>query len=154
MNESARPELCVGALVLVDGRILLIRRGRPPGRDRWSLPGGRVERGETLAEALRREVLEETGIEVLAGDLVGWVERIAAGYHFVILDFSAAPAGAATPDPVAGDDAAEARWVPLGELGSLALVDGLAEFLDAHGVTGPGGLAGLDCGNLGLDFRR
>jgi 8-oxo-dGTP diphosphatase len=150
LNEPTRPELCVGAVVVVEGRILLIRRGRPPGRDRWSLPGGRVERGETLAVALRREVLEETGVEVLAGDLVGWVERIAAGYHFVIFDFWAAPAGSGAPAPVAGDDAAEARWVPLAALGSLALVDGLADFLDAHAVTG----AGVDHGNLDLDLQR
>ncbi len=150
MNGPPRPELCVGAVVVVDGRILLIRRGRPPGRDRWSLPGGRVELGETLAVALRREVLEETGVEVLAGELAGWVERIAAGYHFVIFDFWAAPAAGGAPAPLAGDDAAQARWVPLAELGSLALVDGLAEFLDAHGVAVALAGTGVDHGDLDL----
>src|SRR5690606_20497788 len=95
-------------------------------------PGGRVEPGELLAEAVVREVREETGIECVCGELVGWVERFDDDHHFVILDFEATVL--TDDEPVAGDDAAEARWVPLSELLELRLVEGLAEFLHDNGV--------------------
>lgn len=127
-----RAEICVGAIVEDDGCLLLVRRGRGPAAGEWSIPGGRVEPGEMLAEAVVREVREETGLEVVCNDLVGWVERIGDDHHFVILDFSATPLDP-TP-PVAGDDAAEAAWVPLEQVADLHLVDGLAEFLHEHGI--------------------
>jgi 8-oxo-dGTP diphosphatase len=123
-------ELCVGAVVVADGRLLLVRRGRPPGLGQWSVPGGRVEAGERLADAVVRETVEETGIEVACGDLLGWVERIDEQHHFVILDFACEVVGGS--DPVAGDDASEARWVPLGEVPGLPLVAGLLAFLEPH----------------------
>lgn len=126
------PEVCVGAIVVDDGRILLIRRGHGPAAGEWSVPGGRVVPGETLAEAVVRELREETGIAGVCGELVGWVERIDANHHYVILDFAVVALDAGRP--VAGDDAAEALWVPLGEVGSLRLVDGLAEFLHDHNI--------------------
>ena len=126
------PEVCVGALVVVDGRLLLVRRGRGPGEGAWSVPGGRVEPGETLAEAVVRELAEETGLEGVCGELIGWVERIGDGYHYVILDFRCTVLEDATP--TAGDDAAEVAWVPLVDVAELALVDGLAEFLHQHGI--------------------
>jgi ADP-ribose pyrophosphatase YjhB (NUDIX family) len=126
------PELCVGAVAVFDDRILMIRRGRGPAQGAWSVPGGRVERGETLAEAVVRELFEETGLEGVCEQLVGWVERIDADYHYVILDFRVTIV--AGPDPVAGSDAAEAAWVPLADVAELSLVDGLAEFLHDHGI--------------------
>jgi len=128
----ARPEVCVGAVAVDNERLLLVRRGRGAAAGFWSVPGGRVEEGETLAEAVVREVLEETGLEGVCDRLVGWVERIGDDYHYVILDFFVEVLEGA--EPVAGDDAAEARWVPLGEVAELALVDGLAEFLHENGV--------------------
>jgi 8-oxo-dGTP diphosphatase len=96
------------------------------------VPGGRVEAGETLAEAVVRELLEETGLEGVCNDLVGWVERIDDERHYVILDFHV---DVLDPrDPVAGDDAAEAAWVPLSEVADLQLVEGLAEFLHENGI--------------------
>jgi 8-oxo-dGTP diphosphatase len=127
----SRPEVAVGAVVVDDGALLLVRRGRGPAAGEWSVPGGRVERGETLAEAVVREVAEETGLEVVCGPLLGWVERIGDDHHHVILDFEATLLGGTL---AAGDDAAEAAWVPAGEVTDLRLVDGLAEFLADHGI--------------------
>ncbi len=131
--SAARPEMCVGAVVLDDDRLLMIRRGRAPGIGLWSLPGGRVERGETLAEAVVRELAEETGLECVCGPLIGWVERISDDHHFVILDFEAT-AFDDTAEPRAGDDAAEAAWIPLHTLDELDIVDGVVEFLADHGI--------------------
>ena len=128
------PELCVGAVVVREDRLLLVRRGRGPAAGEWSVPGGRVEAGETMAEAVVREVAEETGIDVVCDELIGWVERIDAGRHFVIFDFRATSLGPAGEQPRAGDDAAEAAWVATDELADLRLVEGLAEFLADHGV--------------------
>jgi 8-oxo-dGTP diphosphatase len=127
-----RPELCVGAVAVAQDRILMVRRGHGPGTGLWSVPGGRVEGGETMAEAVVRELLEETGLEGVCEDLVGWVERFGADYHYVIADFRVR-VPASTP-PSAGSDADEAAWVPLQELAELPLVDGLVEFLREHGV--------------------
>jgi len=96
------------------------------------VPGGRVEPGETLAEAVVRELVEETGLSGACGELIGWAERIDEQDHFVILDFAVVPFD--DGEPVAGDDAAEAAWVPLHEVGELNLVDGLAEFLADHAI--------------------
>jgi len=131
-GRASRPELCVGAIAVQDGELLLIRRGHGPAAGQWSVPGGRVERDELLAEAVVREVREETGLEGVCGPLVGWVERFDEGTHFVILDFEVTVLDDQVP--VAGDDAAEVAWVPLGDVIDRPLVDGLAEFLHEHGV--------------------
>jgi len=133
--SSVRPEVCAGAVAVHDGNLLLIRRGHGPAAGRWSVPGGRVEHGELLVEAVVREVREETGLECICGPLVGWVERFgddADGSHFVILDFEVTVLD--DTEPVGGSDAAEARWVPVDQVVDLQLVDGLAEFLHEHGI--------------------
>jgi ADP-ribose pyrophosphatase YjhB (NUDIX family) len=123
----------VGGVAVVDGALLLVQRANPPQAGRWTVPGGRVESGETLASAVEREVGEETGLAVRCGPFLGWVERMGAGYHFVILDFRVhVPAGA--PRPRAGGDALAVRWVPVDDVPQVALVDGLEEFLREHGV--------------------
>ena len=121
----------MGAVAVRDGELLLVRRGHEPEAGRWSLPGGRVEAGETLSQALEREVLEETGLEVRCGTLLGWVERIGPGHHFVILDFFVEVASGALR---AGGDATEAAWVVLPAVAGLDLVEGLAGFLRDHRV--------------------
>jgi len=128
-----RPEVCVGAVVVEDGRLLLIRRGHGPAQGDWSVPGGRVEAGELLAEAVVRELAEETGLEGVCGELIGWVERLDDNYHFVILDF-AVTLLEPEAEPVAGDDAEEAAWVPLHEVADFQLVEGLAEFLHDNAI--------------------
>ena len=130
---TERPEVCVGAVVVDEDRLLLIRRGHGPAAGEWSVPGGRVERGELLAEAVVRELAEETGLEGVCGELIGWVERIGDDHHFVILDFAVQLLDP-TAQPVAGDDAQEVAWAPLDQVAERALVEGLAEFLYEHGI--------------------
>jgi 8-oxo-dGTP diphosphatase len=127
-----RPQVCVGAIAVDADRLLLVRRGHGPAAGTWSIPGGRVEPGELLAEAVVRELLEETGVEGVCGELVGWAERFTEVDHYVILDFRVAVLE--DTNPVAGDDAAEARWVPVVDVAELDLADGLAEFLHEHGL--------------------
>jgi len=124
----------VGAVALVDERLLLVRRGHGPAAGEWSVPGGRVEGGETLAEAIVRELAEETGLEAVCDDLIDWVERIGEDHHFVIFDFHVTVLDDPETATRAGGDAAEAAWVPLDEVAHLRLVEGLAEFLHDHGI--------------------
>lgn len=131
---TARPEVCVGAIAVHNDRILLIQRGRGSGIGLWSVPGGRVEAGETLAEAVVRELREETGLEGICGELLGIAERISAAYHYVILDYRVELLDP-RQHPVAGDDAANVAWLALGELiEHRGLVEGLLEFLHDHGI--------------------
>jgi 8-oxo-dGTP diphosphatase len=119
---------CVGAIVHdAEGRLLIIRRGRPPGKDLWSLPGGRVEPGETDAQAVVRELAEETGLRVEPGRLIGSVERPGPdGVTYDIHDYAATVTGGQlTP----GDDAADARWTTPAQLRHLPTTDGLLEAL-------------------------
>ena len=132
VTRPGGPELCVGAIAVDEDQILLVRRGRGPAQGEWSVPGGRVEPGETLAEAVVRELDEETGLTGICDSLAGWVERIGDGYHYVILDFHVTIMDSA--EPVAGDDAAEVAWVPLSVVSEMKLVEGLAEFLHDHGI--------------------
>ncbi|HSK37323.1 MAG TPA: NUDIX domain-containing protein [Actinomycetota bacterium] len=133
MDEApSRPVVAVG-LVARDpaGRLLLVERANPPHQGRWSLPGGRVEGGETIAAAAARELAEETGLEAVVGEIAGVVERIGEGFHYLIVDLWAElPDGAV---PVAAGDAADARLVGLDELPAYALSPGLAGFLAGIG---------------------
>jgi ADP-ribose pyrophosphatase YjhB (NUDIX family) len=124
---------CVGAIVHdAGGRLLVIRRGHPPGEGLWSLPGGRVEPGESDDEAVVRELAEETGLRVEAGRLVGRVERPGAGgLTYDIHDYAATVAGGTL---VAGDDASDVRWTAPEELRGLPTTDGLLEALADWGV--------------------
>jgi len=123
----------VGA-VITDraGRLLLIKRGHEPGVGLWSLPGGRVEEGETDAQALVRELREETGLSVSPVRLLGSVQRPARAPAVLdIRDYSATVTGGTL---TAGDDAADARWVDPADLAALPLTEGLIEALTSWGV--------------------
>jgi 8-oxo-dGTP diphosphatase len=124
---------CVGAVIKDDeGRLLLIKRGHEPAAGLWSLPGGRIEPGETDLEALIREIAEETGLEIEAGRLLGTVQR--PGLHGAVIDIRDYTATVIGGTLSPGDDAADARWVDVAELDGLALTDGLVEALTSWGV--------------------
>jgi 8-oxo-dGTP diphosphatase len=124
---------CVGAIVKDErGRLLLIKRGHEPGLGLWSLPGGRVEPGESDAEALVREMREETGLAVEPGSLVGRVRRPGLGGAVLdIRDYAATVTGGTLQ---AGDDAAGVRWVTAAELAGMPITDGLLDALIEWGV--------------------
>ena len=125
--------VAVGAIVFdADGRVLLIERGKPPAAGLWSVPGGRLEGAETLAQGVAREVREETGLVVEVGPLACVVERMGDDYHFVILDYLARVIGGQLAP---ASDARDARFVSSDELATLPLTDGLAAVLERARAT-------------------
>jgi 8-oxo-dGTP diphosphatase len=126
------PLVGVGAIIIEGDRVVLVRRGHPPLAGEWSIPGGVLELGETLRQAAVREVLEETGLRVEVGELLGVYDRIlrdAHGrtlYHYVLIDFLCRRISG---DFQAADDAAEARWFTRAELGGLELAEDTAEVI-------------------------
>ena len=128
-----REVAAVGAIAIDDGKILLIRRGHAPSLGLWSLPGGRVESGETDADAVRREVAEETGLDVEVGPLAGEVVRPGVGdVVYRIRDYVVTVVGVGGPR--AGDDADDVAWVPIDRLGDRDLTDGLLQSLRGWAV--------------------
>jgi len=130
--STARPTVAVGAIVFDErGRVLLIQRGTPPREGLWTVPGGRVELGESLAAEVEREVMEETGLRVRCGGMVEVVERITieggATWHYVILDFLAEVVAGEVRH---GDDAKDARWFTMDELDGAALTEGLMPVIE------------------------
>lgn len=125
---------CVGAIVRDDaGRLLLIRRGNPPAQGLWSLPGGRVEVGETHEAAVLRELREETGVDGTLGRHVGEVRRDAPdGSVYVIQDYLVTVDGSTVPR--AGDDALDAVWFSVQEVRALDTSPGLVEALSGWGL--------------------
>ncbi|KLL13130.1 NUDIX hydrolase [Protofrankia sp. BMG5.30] len=132
MEQTARRVPCVGAIIMnAAGALLLVQRAREPGRGLWSLPGGRVEHGESDSAALVREVREETGLEVTVGRLVGRVTRPGPdGAVYDIADYVCDIGGGILR---AGDDAADVRWCA--DLRATALTEGLLDILATWGIT-------------------
>ncbi|MFZ0981639.1 MAG: NUDIX hydrolase [Candidatus Acidiferrales bacterium] len=121
-----RPVVGVGGVIISDGRALLVRRGSPPLEGQWSIPGGMLESGETLLLGVRRELLEETGIEVTVLELIEVFERInldgegKARYHYVVLDYLCE---AVRGEARAGSDVTEVAWATPAELAQFALTE-------------------------------
>ncbi|HZR66570.1 MAG TPA: NUDIX hydrolase [Terriglobales bacterium] len=119
-----QPLVGVGAVIVKDGRVLLIKRGKPPLLGEWSIPGGMLELGETLRQGAEREALEETGLTVSAVELLGVFERVVPDdekrtiYHYVLIDFLCKQVSGTL---CASGDAADARWFAEGELDPLKL---------------------------------
>jgi mutator protein MutT len=133
MSAPTRPIIAVGVLLLDGDRVLLVQRAKPPAVGRWTVPGGKVELGETLEEAALRELREETGLQATLGPVVEILDRVlrddagAISYHYVILDFlGSAPTGTLE----AASDSADARWVAFDQLASYPLTDGLRAVID------------------------
>jgi 8-oxo-dGTP diphosphatase len=135
-----KPRVGVGAVVLRGGKILLVRRGAPPSVGIWAIPGGALELGETLREAAEREILEETGIMIRAGEPVfigDAFHRDADGrvrFHYVVIDFAADYLGGEVKE---GDDAMDARWVTPAELQDLPTTKTTLKLLRQIGFISP-----------------
>ena len=121
-----RPILAVGAVVVSRGRALLVRRGNDPAKGLWSIPGGKVELGETIHDAVRREIKEETGLDIKVGRRLRILQRIfrddsgRVRYHYVLIDFCAVPIGGTLS---ASSDAADVRFFTARGLQRLGLAD-------------------------------
>ena len=121
-DYPGHPRVAVGAVVFRDDCVLLVRRGQPPAKGLWAIPGGSVEIGETLQKAAEREILEETGVQIRASKPIytfDVIDRDAAGqvrFHYVIIDLVA---DYVLGEPTPGDDALEARWVSAREIHNL-----------------------------------
>jgi ADP-ribose pyrophosphatase YjhB (NUDIX family) len=128
----AEPRVGVGAVILHEGRVLLVKRGRQPSAGKWSLPGGLVHLGETTGEAIRREVAEECALTIRIAGVAGVVDRVVRDadgrvrYHYVLVDYLAYPESG---EAVAGSDAADVRWVEVERVDELEITDGLVEMI-------------------------
>ena len=131
-----RPVVGIGAVVIRDGKVLLIRRGVAPGRGLWAVPGGSLELGETLQQGAEREILEETGITIRAREPIyafDFFERDPDGrirFHFVIVDLAA---DYIRGDVKGADDALEARWLAPGDLDHLPVSKNTLKLLQTVG---------------------
>ncbi|HEY6832750.1 MAG TPA: NUDIX hydrolase [Pseudolabrys sp.] len=138
MNDTRtypdRPYLAVSAAIIRDGKVLVVRRARKPALDLYTVPGGVVEAGEALSEAVAREVREETALEIEVGALAGHREVIVrdgegrAERHFVILCFAARWIAG---EPVLNEELDDARWIDPAELAGMRTTEGLAEIVAA-----------------------
>ena len=130
-DPASRPQLAVSAAIFRDGKVLLVRRARSPGKGFYSLPGGRVEFGESLQQALAREVDEETGLRIDIVGLAGWREVLPGGPgdgHYVIMSFAARWTAR---EPVLNDEHDDFKWLEPGAFGDLRLTGGLCEVVEA-----------------------
>ena len=127
MTESDFPVVGVGVAVIDSGRLLLVKRGRDPGKGLWAVPGGKVRRGEAMTEAARREVLEETGLEVEIGGVIWIGEHLSEDHHIVLIDFRGTVTGGTLR---AADDADDARWVELSAAEEYPLTPTMYELVE------------------------
>ncbi len=129
-NDAPKPVIGVSGIVFNDQQqVLLIKRNQAPACGLWSVPGGKLEAGESLAEACQREIKEETGLDVVPQTVVAIVERRIEGFHYVVIDFLAQLASTENYQPLAQTDVSDACWISLDDLNNYDLVEGLAEII-------------------------
>jgi 8-oxo-dGTP diphosphatase len=129
--QPTHPQLAVSAAIFRDGKILLVRRARSPGKGFYSLPGGRVEFGESLHQALHREVDEETALKIEIVDLAGWREVLpgtSGGGHYLIMSFATRWIAR---EPVLNDEHDDFRWQAPEAIGDLRVTEGLQEVIQS-----------------------
>ncbi|HVI65777.1 MAG TPA: NUDIX hydrolase [Bradyrhizobium sp.] len=129
--QPTHPQLAVSAVIFREGKVLLVRRARSPAKGFYSLPGGRVEFGESLATALHREVREETGLKIEIVALAGWREVLpgpGGGGHYLIMSFAARWIG---HEPVLNEELDDFKWLVPEDIGDLKLTGGLVEVVSA-----------------------
>ncbi|SDT52935.1 NUDIX hydrolase [Bradyrhizobium canariense] len=128
--QPSHPQLAVSAAIFRDDKILLVRRARSPGKGFYSLPGGRVEFGESLHTALYREINEETGLKIEIVGLAGWREVLpgTGGGHYLVMSFAAHWIG---KEPLLNDELDDFRWLAPDALGDLKVTGGLQEVIQA-----------------------
>jgi 8-oxo-dGTP diphosphatase len=149
------PAIGVGGIIFNrQNQVLLIQRNQPPAMGLWSIPGGKLEAGESLTEACKREIKEETGLETDIKNIVAVVERRIENFHYVIIDYLALLIDEEQTVPVAQSDIADAKWVDLENLADYELVEGLAEIIRRTFCIYKGDhLAGLyDIDSKGTDY--
>ena len=130
-TQPTHPQLAVSAVIFREGKVLLVRRARSPAKGFYSLPGGRVEFGESLATALHREVREETGLKIEIVALAGWREVLpgpGGGGHYLIMSFAARWIG---HEPVLNAELDDFKWLVPEDIGDLKLTGGLVEVVSA-----------------------
>ncbi|MGR9115371.1 MAG: NUDIX hydrolase [Gammaproteobacteria bacterium] len=134
--------------------VLMIRRNKPPALGLWSVPGGKVEPGESFTAACQREINEETGLDTQPLALVAVVERRIEGFHYIVIDFLARLVSNENVAPIARTDVSDVRWVSMEKLNDYELVPGLKEIIiRTHRVLQEGKQPGLtDDAGLGTDF--
>ena len=130
MSSTAGPICCVGAVLVRNQKILLIQRKNSPAKNLWSIPGGRLNQGESWQAAVEREVREETALVASCGSLIGWVERKYDDRRYLIADFQIEADDLEEASP--GDDAIDLVFASRRQLGELELTPGLIEFLTQH----------------------
>ena len=132
MSSTTVPICCVGAVLVRNQKILLIQRKNSPAKNLWSIPGGRLNQGESWQAAVEREVREETALVASCGSLIGWVERKYDDRRYLIADFQIEADNLEEASP--GDDAIDLVFASRRQLGELELTPGLIEFLTQHTV--------------------
>lgn len=141
MNRKYPPAPIVGAgaVIIKEGKLLLVKRANEPGKGRWSVPGGIVDLGETLNDAVSREILEETGLVIRVGEPAGvfdYIEKDKKGvikFHYIIIDYFA---DVISGEPKASSDVADVKWVNLGDLGKYALTSSTEKLVNKISVSG------------------